>query len=188
MSDNYNLRLECAKRYLESIKTLKEFNDSLNLNHKSLKNTILKGFPSIHMKFKDFFLTNQLQFLFERIIDKHGILPHGNDGLIFTRNDRKYVNGVNESIVKWKPPHMNTIDFVLVPNSSIKEGEFQKKILDMYVSYKPERNEDSKLILFDFMFVSGADYQKIEDRTVKLEEFIICECNYDNEDSNPLIE
>ena len=38
-------------------------------------------------------------------------LVHENDGLIFTVNQCPYYPGTCEEIVKWKPLHMNSIDF-----------------------------------------------------------------------------
>lgn len=40
-------------------------------------------------------------------------LPHGNDGLIFTAKEGLYTSGTDESILKWKPPHENSVDFKL---------------------------------------------------------------------------
>lgn len=45
-------------------------------------------------------------------------LTHDNDGLIFTRRESPYKVGTDENILKWKPPHENSIDFRL------KLGEF----------------------------------------------------------------
>ncbi|KAF7682412.1 mRNA-capping enzyme subunit alpha [Astathelohania contejeani] len=46
-------------------------------------------------------------------------LHHGNDGLIFTPVNNKYIPFSNEmKIYKWKPPHLNTVDFLLCPLNS----------------------------------------------------------------------
>lgn len=50
--------------------------------------------------------------IFKHILDK---LQHENDGLIFTIKAAPYYPGSCEHIFKWKPMHLNTIDFNVVP-------------------------------------------------------------------------
>lgn len=56
-------------------------------------------------------------------------LPHGNDGLIFTCRTTPYVSGTDSHILKWKPPHENTIDFKLqlgeFPTLEDKDGVYE---------------------------------------------------------------
>ena len=76
---------------------------------------------SIPVILKDFFrLTNRkyniCEFMLTKYISK-GLLPHANDGLIFNHEEKPYILGkTNDGYQKWKPPHLNTIDFMVVPN------------------------------------------------------------------------
>lgn len=45
------------------------------------------------------------------LLHKMKQLQHGTDGLIFTRITGGYTCGTDRNILKWKPPHENTIDF-----------------------------------------------------------------------------
>ena len=47
----------------------------------------------------------------EKIFKK---LEHENDGLIFTEDRCPYHPGTCTAIYKWKPPHLNSIDFKLI--------------------------------------------------------------------------
>ncbi|KAK3630101.1 Dcp1p-Dcp2p decapping enzyme complex alpha subunit [Elasticomyces elasticus] len=60
------------------------------------------------IQMKDMELPYAAEMMFK---DKIPNLPHGNDGLIFTCVSTQYTPGTDEKILKWKPPHENTIDF-----------------------------------------------------------------------------
>ncbi|KAF2456553.1 mRNA capping enzyme, catalytic domain-containing protein [Lineolata rhizophorae] len=62
------------------------------------------------VQFKQMMGTHRISQLIHQIVPN---LKHGNDGLIFTCSSTPYVHGSDEHIIKWKPPHENTVDFKL---------------------------------------------------------------------------
>jgi mRNA guanylyltransferase len=62
------------------------------------------------IKEKEMHMSYHLQHMFKNVLPN---LKHGNDGLIFTCKDTPYEFGTDRHILKWKPPHENTIDFKL---------------------------------------------------------------------------
>ncbi|KAL0230418.1 hypothetical protein PCE1_003978 [Barthelona sp. PCE] len=48
-----------------------------------------------------------------RVFDSLNKLAHETDGLIFTPVDVPYASGTMESLLKWKPKELNTVDFAL---------------------------------------------------------------------------
>lgn len=64
-----------------------------------------------HHKFR--IVTKQMtkSYGFYQILDTIPSLHHENDGLIFTPVDDKYAVSARSRTLKWKPPHLNTVDF-----------------------------------------------------------------------------
>ncbi|KAJ4363559.1 Dcp1p-Dcp2p decapping enzyme complex alpha subunit [Neocucurbitaria cava] len=62
------------------------------------------------LKDKKTYPAYSLQEMFSNVLPS---LKHGNDGLIFTCKSTRYEFGTDRHILKWKPPHENTIDFKL---------------------------------------------------------------------------
>lgn len=62
------------------------------------------------IKFKNFFMKDEIQELTQTYIPS---LKYKTDGLIFTPIHEKFKLGTHETMFKWKPRDMNTIDFQL---------------------------------------------------------------------------
>ena len=74
------------------------------------------------VELKAFYNTAQLRHVFERVIPS---LEHENDGIIFTPAAEPYVPGTCHSLLKWKPAHMNTVDFRLLAIYRHRQPRFQ---------------------------------------------------------------
>lgn len=78
------------------------------------------------LEFKKMELPYGIDMMFRQVLPN---LPHGNDGLIFTCKTTPYIYGTDKNILKWKPPHENTIDFKLqigaFPKLEDDEGEYE---------------------------------------------------------------
>lgn len=49
----------------------------------------------------------------QEVFDLMSKLPHENDGLILGPVHQPYKAGRDQRLLKWKPPHLNTVDFKL---------------------------------------------------------------------------
>ena len=179
----YLHRLEFAKKFVQKADYYTEFfpeaQASLSRNHN------LQSYFPINFYLKDFYTCRQIEFLLNSVINKN-VLPHENDGLIFTKNNYPYFPGKNRGILKWKPSKLNTIDFFVTENIEyghkypqlFEDGDFQ--VLELYTIY------GDYMHFMDFLFVNQEKYiermSHFRNYTIGKNEFngIIVECNYDH--------
>jgi mRNA guanylyltransferase len=83
-------------------------------NHLMLK----ESFPFL-IQLKTMFKPYHMQHLFSEVIPK---LAHENDGLIFTPVEDSYRSGTCQRMLKWKPAHLNSVDFKLVKSEDATTG------------------------------------------------------------------
>lgn len=139
---------------------------------------------------KDIFEVWECGSIFNLIDPSKDLLMHENDGLIFTIDACPYYPGTCNEIIKWKPPHMNTIDFQLQ-----FLGKYAHDTKDMlwglYV------RDGKNLFMFSFFVFDCKDpkerkmeaecYHKLQ--TLKVDSknephLIVLECNYDPDKIN----
>lgn len=121
-----------------------------------------------------------VEMMFKDVLPK---LLHGNDGLIFTCRTSPYVSGTDQHIIKWKPPHENSIDFRLQLGDfpMVEEGgeRFQDfdacPTFDLLVYHGHHRNE-----VFAPLYLSESEWESMKNVGQMLDGRII-ECYKDSE-------
>eukprot|EP00919_Chromeraceae_sp_WS-2016_P013657 GHVR01032179.1.p1 GENE.GHVR01032179.1~~GHVR01032179.1.p1 ORF type:complete len:479 (+),score=84.68 GHVR01032179.1:226-1662(+) len=115
---------------------------------------------------KDFYEIWDVEFLDKVCVPS--LLPHCNDGLIFTPVKKRYTPGTCAQLIKWKPPHLNSVDFRMLWNSEV--GLFR-----LYCADKGYN------VPFDNVWLSpcgGESYTQMHTHHKKLNMRIV-ECHYD---------
>lgn len=117
----------------------------------------------IEVRVKDFFrLTspkfNMVEFMLKKYVK---CLPHENDGIIFNHEEKPYIRGAsNPGYIKWKPAHLNTVDFMIVPNLTLEEI-VGRRVLDLYLAMQDPKLERYTRQFYAFAVVSEADFSKL---------------------------
>lgn len=104
-------------------------------------------------EFKMFHIIGKIMFksyAFLDILNGIPLLKHENDGLIFTPVNEPYLIASRTKIFKWKPAHLNTIDFLIKKTSS-------PHIFGLYCAISSDqmgsrRSSSNSELLFDYYF------------------------------------
>ncbi|KAI5186860.1 mRNA guanylyltransferase [Nematocida homosporus] len=112
-NQNLLLRLNAANRYLYD-------------SHNWHKMTNIPEDKRFTMQLKRMHKSYGLAEVYRKIIPQ---LTHENDGLIFTCVNHAYVPGACRAYLKWKPAHLNSVDF------RMKRSKEIVGLYDLYTSY-----------------------------------------------------
>ena len=86
------------------------------------------------LKLKKMYAASAARYVWEKII-QGGKLHHESDGLIFTQDPGPYVLGTcyRGEILKWKPPHLNSVDFGIAPIVCVSpEGQEERYFCKLF--------------------------------------------------------
>lgn len=118
----------------------------------------------------------------------HEILPnlaHGNDGLVWTREDTPYVCQTDPNILKWKPAEENTVDFRLLVGDRVAQDASEVYQADDYAAVPKLnllawRGGDDVGLVFGRLHVTREEWAAIAglDETIDLR---IIECYKDEQ-------
>lgn len=123
--------------------------ESLPNRLKHVQNDVIHPFNQLKLKdsfpflvqMKTMYKPYHMQHLFAEVIPK---LAHENDGLIFTPVEDPYRSGTCQRMLKWKPAHLNSVDFKLVKSEdSNGKSKFTLQVAQSgqhkdYAPFRPE--------------------------------------------------
>lgn len=140
--------------------------------HSHSNNKITQAKFSIEIFMKDYYTFDKIDHLYSNVSKN---LSHDNDGVIINLDDYPYYSGQSFEIYKWKPAHLNTIDFEI---TSINNEHGRLYILNV------AETRDKIIAVSCIFFRSEEEKSKFE---LEIEELnvsgkpIIAECFYDFE-------
>jgi mRNA-capping enzyme len=82
------------------------------------------------VRLKQFWDVRDTRWVLDRFVPK---LTHGNDGLVFNPLQDPYTPGQSPSVLKWKPPSLNTVDFKLAVVEIDRPGMLKEKVGQLWV-------------------------------------------------------
>lgn len=118
---NFDIRIECIKKEIIYAR-----GEAIRLGK------INKQIEPFSVRQKQFYPISETKKLLSEDFKKQ--ITHGIDGLIYQPVDEAYTGGRCDTILKWKPPSMNSVDFKLMITVREEWGMLQEKIGELYVT------------------------------------------------------
>ena len=87
-------------------------------------------------------------------------LRHGNDGLLFTAVHEPYKIGSCDTMLKWKPPELNTIDFRF--RKQLANDTQKQDLFDMILANTPSPQHPGKEIKYAVFTPENEEFLKTE--------------------------
>jgi len=123
---------------------------------KHVQNDVLAPFKQLKLKesfpfdiqMKTMYKPYHMQHLFKEVIPS---LHHGNDGLVFTPVPDPYMSGTCTRMLKWKPAHLNSVDFKLASRVESSTGKLTLMLQAAqggqhkdYAPFRPEEEDEEQ--------------------------------------------
>lgn len=180
--------LKRLKISIDFVNEFSHFSEFLKKNSSKVKNidTLDSSEHEILVITKDFYKIRDLPFVLESLA-KLPLYLEKIDGLIFTKINYPYVPGQNKGLLKWKPGHLNSIDFLAIENKQLI-ADYNISLVEGIHVFELYVLKQTRLFLFDYMFVVDTDkYDTIKKSMKDLVVFdkkmhgAIIEANYDKD-------
>lgn len=148
----------------------KNLTERLSIVLKKVVNPLNSAPITLKQKFPFFVLLKQMHksYGLDEVLTK--VIPslhHENDGLIFTPVNEPYIIGTCQLLLKWKPAHLNTVDFKLF----VKWDTQQRPYFLLFDAYC------SGLRFYDYLTPKSDD----ENKTLLNMNGCIVECSFDSD-------
>jgi mRNA guanylyltransferase len=167
----------------------------------SRKGLVLRKNDSKYPRFDFLAKVMYKAYHYNEILNDIKNLKHDNDGLIFTPVNLPYNLGVRSDILKWKPPHLNTIDFFIkktnfqtvyklccpITKQQIKSVEnitSADSMVDFDFYYSTTENEKLHDKIGEFVFDSSLEVLDLSDFTIKMGGWVLHRIREDKDAAN----
>lgn len=147
----FNKKVRTADNLTKRLGYAFEFEKIVNKGSIQRKND--SKFNTFHIIGKNMFKS----YSFDVVLDQISKLKHDNDGLIFTPVNDPYVLCSRSKIYKWKPPHLNTVDFLVAKTHDPGIYSLKCTVSEQQIRIIEKSPGSGRTIHFDYFFLDEED-------------------------------